>query len=293
MHLFDRRSGWNVLFDEVTPNSSGYSLAPRQVSIALTNACDLKCPYCYAPKTPARLDVNRVQFWLTELDEHGCLGVGFGGGEPTLHPAFAELCRFATQQTTLAVTFTTHGHHLTRELLATLDGHVHFLRLSMDGTHRTYESNRGRPFSAFLTRARDAAIISPIGLNVVVNHETMKTLSDVADIAAELGARELLLLPEQATPGRAGTDASTTQALNAWVRAYRGPVPLAVSEANADGLPVCRPLVHEKGLDAYVHVNAHGELSASSFATHRIPIGNATLLGALAVLRSTLPRGKA
>src|SRR5665213_1796872 len=51
VHLFDRASGVNLLLDELPVPPELWSLAPRQVSIALTNACDLDCPYCYAPKT--------------------------------------------------------------------------------------------------------------------------------------------------------------------------------------------------------------------------------------------------
>ncbi len=41
MHFFNRKTGINVLVDEFKPPFSLWSTAPRQVSIALTNACDL------------------------------------------------------------------------------------------------------------------------------------------------------------------------------------------------------------------------------------------------------------
>src|SRR5688572_26068527 len=85
IQMFDRVTGLNVLLDEVSVPSASWAQAPRYISMALTNACDLACPYCYAPKDPAILDFERVVTWLHELDEHGCLGVGFGGGEPTLY----------------------------------------------------------------------------------------------------------------------------------------------------------------------------------------------------------------
>ena len=112
MHLFDRASGVHVLLDEVRAPPRKWATAPRQISVALTNACDLSCSFCYAPKTPSVLDASAVVDWLSELDAGGCLGVGFGGGEPTLHPEFAALCRRVASETRLAVTFTTHGHRL-------------------------------------------------------------------------------------------------------------------------------------------------------------------------------------
>src|SRR5262245_60609228 len=95
VHLFDRRTGLNCLFDEVRVPSERWAPAPRFVSVALTNACDLACAHCYAPKTPETLSADQVCVWLAELDANNCLGVGFGGGEPTLHRGFAAICRYA------------------------------------------------------------------------------------------------------------------------------------------------------------------------------------------------------
>ena len=53
IHFFDRVSGTNLLLDELIPPPETWSKSPRQVSIALTNRCDLTCPHCYAPKTKA------------------------------------------------------------------------------------------------------------------------------------------------------------------------------------------------------------------------------------------------
>src|SRR5947208_2789883 len=133
LFFFNRATGLNILFDEIDVPATSWALAPRQISIALTNACDLSCSYCFAPKTRASLSFNTVTSWLPELDANGTFGVGFGGGEPTLYPRFAELCDHACQNTGLAVTFTTHGHRLDDRLLNALAGNVHFIRVSMDG----------------------------------------------------------------------------------------------------------------------------------------------------------------
>ena len=110
IHFFDRSTGINILIDEARAPNALWASAPRQVSIALTNACDLHRSHCYAPKDNNKLDYERLILWLNELDENGCLGIGLGGGEPTLHPDLPRLCRYATENTGLAVTFTTHGH---------------------------------------------------------------------------------------------------------------------------------------------------------------------------------------
>ena len=199
VHLFDRRSGLNILFDELRPDEAVWSTSPRQMSIALTNVCDLHCAYCYAPKQKASLHSNQVLGWLKELDTEGCLGIGFGGGEPTLHPEFVDICNRAAQETQLAVTFTTHGHRLTPQLVEGLKGSIHFARISVDGVGRTYEEQRGKRFASLLRSIEFIATLSPFGINVVVNERTVGELDALSELARKMGASELLLLPQQAT----------------------------------------------------------------------------------------------
>lgn len=284
-HLSDRRSGWNVLLDEIVAPPEVWARSPRQVSIALTNRCDLACEFCYAPKSRAQLAANEVKIWLKELDENAAIGVGFGGGEPTLHPDFVELCRFASESTRLAVTFTTHGHHLSDRLLAQLDGHVHFIRISMDGVGATYEALRGRSFDALCDRIRAVRRITPFGLNVVVNRSTLGDLSAASALAADLGAAEILLLPEEATSERPALDDEAMEALRRWVRAYRGPVRLAISAFAAEGFPTVDPLTAEAGLDAFAHIDARGILKRTSFDADGVAIDARGVMTALDCLR--------
>jgi MoaA/NifB/PqqE/SkfB family radical SAM enzyme len=272
IHLFDRASGVNLLLDEVSVPSDQWSPAPRQVSIALTNACDLACHYCYAPKFRSSLEFTRLCGWLAELDSGGCLGIGFGGGEPTLYPRLAELCRWAAANTRMAVTMTSHGHHLDDTLLAALKGNLNFVRISMDGIDGTYESLRRRPFAQLVDRLRAVLNVAPFGINYVVNAATIDDLPSALPLAHELGATEFLLLPEQAVDGIGGIDPATTERLRAIVHAYRGKVRLAVSEHAAEGLPVCDPLAAETGLRAYAHLDAAGVLRASSYAKEGVPV---------------------
>ena len=287
VHLFDRLSGMNVLVDELRPQETALSTSPRQVSIALTNVCDLHCAYCYAPKHKASLRTDQVLSWLKELDTEGCLGIGFGGGEPTLHPDFVNICKQVAGETQLAVTFTTHGHRLTPQLVDCLKGSIHFARISVDGVGRTYEEQRGKQFASLLQGMKSIATLSPFGINVVVNERTVAELDAISELAQRVGASELLLLPQQATTVVASIDEVVGRALQDWVSNYRGKVRLAVSEAGASGLPACDPLPDERGLRAYAHIDASGMLRASSYSPVGAKIGDAGVLSALKRLRNT------
>lgn len=265
LHFFDRLTGLNILLDEVRADQSTWSLAPRQVSIAITNLCDLHCVYCYAPKHRAMLSARSVATWLEELDQAGCMGVGFGGGEPTLHPHFADICRHAAEETQLAVTFTTHGHRLVSPLLERIAGKVHFIRVSVDGVEETYETQRGKQFSVLLKRLQNARELAPLGINVVVNKNTIRELDALADVAHDVDASELLLLPQQATDSVGAASGTVCHELERWVHSYTGKVRLTVSEAGSEGLPTCDPLPKEKGLRAYAHIDASGVIKPISY----------------------------
>jgi MoaA/NifB/PqqE/SkfB family radical SAM enzyme len=256
------------------------------VSIALTNACDLNCSYCYAPKHGASLDFESLIGWLGELDRTGCLAVGFGGGEPTLYRRLPEICRFVAMKTGLAVTFTTHAHHLNAGLLGQLSGYVHFVRVSMDGVGSTYELLRGRPFGDLRSRLSALRDVVPFGLNLVVNSQTLPDLDRAVDVAMEFGARELLLLPEQPVNGNGGIDPESAHSLRHWVKHYHRPVQLNVSEAGAEGMPYCSPTAAEKGLRAYAHIDASGNLKRSSYESQGVSIGASGLAQALEQLRN-------
>ncbi len=286
IQLFDRATGGNLLIDEARVPPRLWSSAPRNMSIALTNACDLSCPFCYAPKHPAVLDVKMLFRWLDELNSYACLGVGFGGGEPTLSQHLPSLCRYVTCSTSMAATLTTHGHRFDDRLAVELSGNVHFIRVSMDGVGPTYEWLRGRSFDAFLRQIRRIRSVAPFGINFLVNERTFPDLDEALTLAVELGAVEFLLLPEQPVHASGGIDSRTSQMLQDWVISYQGPIRLTVSEAGAACLPTCDPLANETGLRAYAHIDGSGNLRRSFYDHFRVPIGAGGVLEALRVLEN-------
>ena len=285
VHYFNRNTGKNLLIEELKPPPSLWSTAPRQVSIAVTNTCDLKCAHCYAPKARASIPYNRLATWLSELDDNGCIGVGFGGGEPTLFPLLPEICSYAMQETRLAVSMTTHGHHLTDRYIDRIAGDINFVRFSMDGVHKTYEAIRQRSFSNLLGRISAASKVVPFGINYLVNDVTISDLGEAVTIAEALGACEFLLLPQVPTRVVPRAGETTLRALQEWVSSYRGPMLLTVSEEASHGLPVCLPLKGETGLSAFAHVDASSVLKRCSYDSLGVAIEERGIMTAVSKLR--------
>lgn len=288
MHLFDRVSGLNVLLDEVAVPPEHFSAAPRYLSVALTNGCELRCAYCYAPKHPAMLDATRVLEWAAELGGAGCLGVGFGGGEPTAHPRFLDICQQIARDTAMAVTVTTHGHRITARLADELRGSLHFTRLSVDGVGGTYERLRGRPFAAVAAAAQLLRSVAPLGVNTVVNADTVGELDRIAQFAVDVGARELLLLPQQATGSVPGITSRDAARLVAWVRSCDLPLRLAISRSGfEDAVGGVEVVPRERPLDSHLHLDATGVLRADAYAAAGVPV-DGSIVKAVHALREAV-----
>jgi len=281
IHLFQRQTGVNLLLDEIDVPAEKWSKAPRQVSIALTNLCNLNCNHCYAPKKDAELDFELLKEWLLDLDEHGCFGVGFGGGEPTLYRYFTELCLFGAQETSLAITFTTHGHNFSAKLIKKLKGSVNFIRVSMDGVGSNYESIRGKSFNKFLDSLTLLKGEIPFGINFVVNKNTIIDLNSAIDVCESYGATELLLLPEVCSGLGKGIDDTSLTHLKEWVKGYKGSIKLSISEAFKADFQVIEPCVNEHELQSYAHIDANAVLKINSFNRSGISIGNKKIIEAV------------
>jgi MoaA/NifB/PqqE/SkfB family radical SAM enzyme len=67
--------------------------------LELTGRCQLNCVHCYADSGPTQNHgTMTAQDWLRAIDQAAGHGVGrvcMIGGEPTAHPAFAELLKHA------------------------------------------------------------------------------------------------------------------------------------------------------------------------------------------------------
>jgi MoaA/NifB/PqqE/SkfB family radical SAM enzyme len=172
------------------------------------------------------------------------------------------------------VTFTTHGHHIDDAMADGLRGNVHFIRVSMDGVGRTYEAIRRRPFHELVLRMRLVRTIAPFGVNIVVNERTLPDLEEAAAYAADLGACELLLLPQMATRRCSLVDDATVRGLQRWVDTYRGELKLCINEGSAEGFPTCDPVAKDRGLRAHAHIDAAGVLKPNSYHATGVPIGD-------------------
>lgn len=185
-------------FDRLQALAREQDVAPVTVEIDPVAFCNHQCGWCVDPvHRPVTMSEDVFCSLIDELAEFSVNGfqvkgiVLKGGGEPTLHPAFDRLVRYAAERG-FATGVVTNGSRLTQwaGILAELAAYV---RVSIDGpTAESHELiHRSRDFDDILQgvealiQSRQGRRHPVIGLSFAMDIHTV----DLAPAAIELGER--------------------------------------------------------------------------------------------------------
>ncbi len=181
--LFERNTGLNVLLEgEETLHFR--RTAPRSLLIAVTNACNLACPFCYRDLESRSLwRYDTLLKFCQDANEWGVLEVAFGGGEPTLFPRWQEFVCELYETTQLGINFTTNGLLLTEDFLNNIAGKYGQIRVSL------YEDNH---WPATLERLSHCG--ARFGVNWLITPDELPGIEGKFLKLLALGVRDFLLL---------------------------------------------------------------------------------------------------
>lgn len=175
---------------------------PHRLSIELTNICNLHCGYCLRDEDA--LYHTAASFLSPELlqrivsQARGVMGIThviFTGGEPTLHPQFAQILELVAANE-LQCSFVTNGWHFDRVWPAVVAhrSSISVVAFSLDGaTRETHDAWRGEGSFVRLVRAfsRCYAGEIPFRIKVGIRRDTLPDLEAIAVFAARMGATSL------------------------------------------------------------------------------------------------------
>jgi radical SAM protein with 4Fe4S-binding SPASM domain len=112
-------------------------VAPLMAWLEITRKCNLRCPHCFVVggvKRSNEISTDRILSLLDEWAGMGVLTVVITGGEPTAHPDFLEITRYA-HSLGFAVSLATNGMLLKEKLLAALPQDDLIISMSLDQAH--------------------------------------------------------------------------------------------------------------------------------------------------------------
>lgn len=267
IHYYCRKSGTHVLLDEVLTKPEEYTIAPRTVSIALTDECDFTCSYCYVNLRDRYLKKEEIISYCKQLDKLGSFDVAFGGGEPTLHPDLIEICQTIWNETKLGISITTHGHNLTDEIIQELKDNISFIRVSIDGIEPIYSRLRHRPLENLLPNLRAMKGQIPFGINTIVNKLTVNNLDDLKPLFFEYEAFELLLLPMW-HKGKYVLSEDDWLVLNNWIERNHKDIPIRISNTAKKYLNLPFLFDNAEWDNDYCFIGIDKTLRKDSFTNH-------------------------
>lgn len=232
---------------------------PILASLQLTNACNLRCSFCYASSGKAFKNELTADEWLKVIEQLAATGVAsltFTGGEPTIVRSFPRLLMAASAMVE-SVDIFTNALAWPEELveLVAACGNVD-VQVSVDGTEPHHDSLRGRKGSyaaALATIKRLAEAQVNVTVAMTVSPANVRDLSAVIADVDRAGARAFragrvvnvgrgdrptfTLTPEQDEMVDRALDQARSQGLDIEIDGQRGCVNIG-DELGRTGLPV-------------------------------------------------------
>ncbi|HEU0252720.1 MAG TPA: radical SAM protein, partial [Pyrinomonadaceae bacterium] len=205
-----------------TDTTFGGEYGPQRLSVELANICNLHCSYCF--RADENLYSSHAEFFSIDLlrriiDEArapaNVTSISFTGGEPTLHPAFAEILK-AIGDAGLKVSFVTNGWHFDRVWPAIQANRaaVSQVAFSLDGvTRETHDRWRGKGSFDRLVRAFTRCYVAklPFVMKIVIRRDLVDQLEQIALFAARMGAASLHFVHVMPTSNAVADDSALSR----------------------------------------------------------------------------------
>ena len=249
---------------------------PRRLSVELANVCNLHCSYCF--RSDENLYSSHAEFFPLDLlrrviDEARAAAdvtrISFTGGEPTLHPEFAETLRIIGNAGA-TVSFVTNGWRFERVWPALQENRaaVSHVAFSLDGvTREDHDRWRGNGSFDRLVRAFTRCYMSklPFGIKIVIRRDLVDQLEQIAIFAARMGAASLNFVHVMPTSNSVADDSALSleeqrvaeQEIAILARIFKMSIGIDVGYYNTDDTrPPCAPLA-----GVSINIDYRGRLS--------------------------------
>jgi radical SAM protein with 4Fe4S-binding SPASM domain len=195
---------WLVYLPGRVPRMREPKPSLQMVYYAITDGCNLRCPYCYASSTrrlPGELTHEESIDLVDQIAALGARLIIFTGGEPMLRKDLFDVASYA-RGLGLRVNIITNGTRILSKLIARKVADIFDeVTVSLDGgTADTHEPTRGKGTFALTARAlsllNDAGVVPSI--NHVVTSENVSQVDQFAEFVRRLKVRRVRLMSHSA-----------------------------------------------------------------------------------------------
>ncbi len=174
---------------------------PLFVKLKLTWNCNLRCQMCnHWRERVSDMPVEFFQNIVSELAELGCKRIHLSGGEPLLYPQIFELIEHIRKKN-IKLTMTTNGTLINEKIAQKIgDLQVSNINISLDSPlANIHDEVRGLK-NAFRRTLRGIELLkkyhqAKLQINMVVNPLNYTSVSEIPDLAYNMGAHNICLIP--------------------------------------------------------------------------------------------------
>lgn len=183
-----------------------------RVTLVLTHECNLACDYCYTGEKFSKSMTDKVawealRFAFRQAQPGELLNISFFGGEPLLE--FDRMARYTRlamrwardRDVPLEFQVTTNATILSDKILRFFRDYPYRVAFSVDGIgaghdrHRPFVSGRASSSVVWKNLERAAPALPHAALHLVLNPDTLDEVRPTVQRLAELGYRDVSLLP--------------------------------------------------------------------------------------------------
>jgi radical SAM protein with 4Fe4S-binding SPASM domain len=206
--------GWIVYLPGKRPVLSQMDTPLRIVYYAMTDGCNLRCPYCYASSEkalPGELNTAESMDLVEQAADMGAELVVFTGGEPMLRKDLFDVAGRVRELGLQANIITNATLIRTPERARQVAETFATVTVSLDGgTAETHERTRGR--GTFAKTVRALRLLNAEGVRPVINHvvtqDNVDLLPDLAELLADIDVAKVRTM-QHSNLGRGATDSDS------------------------------------------------------------------------------------
>jgi radical SAM protein with 4Fe4S-binding SPASM domain len=202
---------WLVYFNGAKPKVKIGEPTLTIAYYAITDGCNLRCPYCYASSEkclPGELSTAESKDLVSQLADFGAKTIVFTGGEPMLRRDLFEIVEHANRCGLKSNIITNATMIRTPELAQRFADLFDAVTISVDGgTAATHDRTRGK--GAFDKTYRALQLLNEVGVAPAINHivtsDNVEELENFADFLNGIDVHSVRLMNHNDL-GRGGSD---------------------------------------------------------------------------------------
>lgn len=167
-----------------------------EISIELTNRCNLHCMHCMNSSTSKTeqvgLSLEEIDILVDEFIENNVVEVYISGGEPTLHPYFKHFVEKLNSKK-IVVLLATNAYDIA-PYLDTIQKNIKCVFVSIDGTPEIHDHFRGVKGAYEKTLSNVRLLLShkiPVRISTVVSKSNLDSLENIIQAVKGLGVCEI------------------------------------------------------------------------------------------------------